>query len=150
MKYHFKPMQSEDEWKWATERTQATECEDTKGILALNEYNDIVAATIMDSWSYNSVIMHIAVDDIWCFKHGYPEEVFNYVFNTAGKGIAIGITPGDNPKALSFNKRIGFEVIYRIRDGYKVGIDYVVQEFRKENCKYLRNRYGQEIHSRAA
>lgn len=150
MKYLFRAMISPLDWAWATERTQATRCEDTKGILALNEDYDIVAATIMDSWSYNSVIMHIAIDDIWCMKHGYPEEVFNYVFNTAGKGIAIGITPADNPKALNFNKRVGFEEIYRIRDGYRLGTDYVVQEKRKENCKYLRNRYGQEIHSRAA
>lgn len=83
-------------------------------------------------------------------KHGYPEEVFNYVFNTCDKGVIIGVTPSNNERALRFNKRVGLTEIYRIKDGYAVGIDYVVQELRKENCKYLRDTDGQEIHTEAA
>ncbi len=81
-------------------------------------------------------------------KHGYPEEVFNYVFNTCDKGVVIGVTPSNNEQALKFNAHLGLTEIYRIKDGYDVGIDYVVQQLRKENCRYIE--HGQEIHTEAA
>ena len=82
------------------------------------------------------------------FRHGFAEEVFNYIFNTAGRGVVIGVTPADNAPALKFNKHIGLVELYRIKDGYAQGVDYVVQELRKENCRYIE--HGKEINSNAA
>jgi hypothetical protein len=103
-----------------------------RGVVAYKE-GRIVAAVVLDSWSETSCTIHIAVEDPLVFRHGFAEEVFGYVFEFANRRVIIGVTPSNNAKALKFNKHIGFREIYRIRDGYDVGVDYVVQEFRKED-----------------
>ena len=147
MKYEFKPLNLRPEWKWVAERAKCSLCEDTKGIVAYLG-DKIVAIVALDSWSYNSVTIHIAVEDPYVFRHGFAEECFNYIFNTCGKGVLIGVTPANNEVALKFNRHVGLVEIYRISDGYDLGIDYVVQELRKEDCRYIE--HGQEIHSNAA
>ena len=112
-------------------------CEDTKGIIAWGDEGIPLAICVLDSWSYNSCQIHIWIESAFVLKHGFAEEVFNYVFNTCQRNMIIGVTPSDNPKALKFIKHIGFEELYRIKDGYKVGVDYVVTEIRKENCRYI-------------
>lgn len=144
----FLPISRNEEWEWVSSRAKCVRCADTKGIVAYKD-GKIVGAVALDTWAHNSVHIHIAFEDMFIFKHGFPETVFDYVFNTCDKGVIIGVTPASNEKALRFNEHIGFEEIFRVRDGYEIGIDFVVQEYRKENCKYIRKEDGQ-IHSRAA
>jgi len=145
----FKALNTEEEWLWVAKRANCNYCEDTKGIVAWKD-GSIQAAIVLDSWSFNAVTIHIAVENPLVFKHGFAEVCFVYIFNTCDKGVLIGITPADNKTALRFNRKIGLTEIYRVKDGYKVGVDYVVQELRKEDCKYLRESDGQEIYARSA
>lgn len=131
------PMSRQEEWNWMKERAQVTWTESTKGMVCYKD-GEIVGMVIMDGWTSNSCRMHIAVDDMLIFKHGWPEEVFNYVFNECDKGLIIGITPAHMGKVLRFNRHVGFVETYRVKDGHEEGIDLVVQEKRKENCRYLR------------
>ena len=108
---------------------------DTKGITAFDEKGLPVAVCVFDSWSYNSCQIHIWIENAFVLRSGFAEEVFNFVFNS-GRTMIIGVTPADNDKALKFIKHMGFEEIFRIKDGYKIGVDYVVTEIRKENCRY--------------
>lgn len=147
MTYTYRPLTNRDEWEWASARAECNWCEDTKGVIAYKNL-EIVGAVILDSWSFNSVTIHLAIEDPMTLRHGYPEEVFGYVFNTCGRNIILGATPSDNLKALKFNKHIGFTEVYRVKDGYKVGVDFVIFELRKENCRYIE--HGKEEHSAAA
>ena len=146
--YTFHGMVSEEEWDWIKERAQCVRCEDTVGMTAYCD-GELVGAVAFDTWSYNSCVIHIAFEDFLTFKHGWPEAVFGYIFNQCDKGVIIGHTPASNVKALRFNKHIGFVELCRIKDGYEEGIDVVIQEYRKENCKYIRNEDGQ-IRSQSA
>ena len=115
-------------------------CEDTKGITALDGDNVPQAVCVFDSWSHNSCIIHIWINNPFVLKHGFAEEVFNFVFSEeSGRTKIIGITPSDNLKAVKFIKNIGFKEVYRISDGYKVGVDYVVTEMNKDKCRYYNN-----------
>jgi hypothetical protein len=141
-------MSRNEEWEWIHARAECVRCADTKGIVAYKN-GDIVGMVAFDTWAHNSVHIHIAFEDLFIFKHGWGEVVFNYAFNTCDKGVIIGVTPACNKKALRFNKHIGFEEIFRVKDGFEVGIDFVITEYRKENCKYIRKEDGQ-IYSRCA
>lgn len=141
------PLQREEEFKWVQEAAECALCDDMNGIVMYRD-GDIVAGILLESWSHNSVTIHIRVDDPLAFKHGFAEECFHYIFIETNRGVLIGITPANNEASLRFNKHIGLREIYRISDGYDVGIDYVVQELRKENCRYIE--HGQEIHTEAA
>lgn len=146
MKYEFKSLNLRPEWRWISDRAQCLASEDTKGIVAYKN-RDIVAAIALDNWSFNSVTIHVAIDDPYVMRYGFLEECFEYIFSTCDKGVLIGITPADNARALKFNRHLGFEEIYRVQDGYKIGVDYVIQQLRRENCRYLN---GQKGNSRAA
>ena len=115
-------------------------CEDTRGITALDDSDKVQAVCILDSWSYNSCNIHIWINSPFVLKHGFAEEIFNFVFSEeSGRTKIIGVTPADNLKAVKFIKHIGFNEVYRVLDGYKVGVDYVVTEMNKDKCRYYQN-----------
>ena len=136
-----------EELHWLKVRAECAMTDDMNGIVCYRDDN-LVAAVGLESWSHNSVTIHIVIEDPLVFKHRYAEEVFKYIFEDCDRGLVIGVTPANNEKALAFNRHIGLTEIYRIADGYDVGIDYVVQELRKENCRYIE--HGKEIHTEAA
>ncbi len=114
--------------------------EDSRGITALKD-GEPVAVCIMDNWSHNSCMMHIWIGNPMVLRHGFAEEVFGFVFSN-GREKVIGITPSDNQKALKFNAHIGFQEIGRIKDGYKVGVDFVLTELNKSECRFIN---GEEV-----
>lgn len=144
-KYWFKPFR---EWHLGDipEEARPRLCSDTKGVVVENAEGAIVAAALMDSWTENSCMIHVYIGDPRVIKHRFCEEVFNYVFNTSGRSVIIGATPADNKKALKFNAHVGFEEVTRIPDGYAKGIDYVITQCRKENCRWLEPAEEQETH----
>ena len=128
---------------WFLQRNPICRVSDAKGIVAWRG-REIQAMAIMDTWATNSCQIHIVVDNPMVFRHGFKEKVLDYIFLTCNRGIVYGLTPADNKKALRFSKHIGFEHCMNLKDGYKIGIDLVLQEIRKE--KY----YGKASYSRAA
>jgi len=105
-----------------------------KGISLISE-NRILAVAGYDRWTDNCVEMHIWADFL---IPGFVRAAFEYPFIQAGKGLVIGVIAGNNVAALSFTQRLGFEVKYVIKDGNAVGVDLVLQEMRKENCRWIR------------
>lgn len=100
--------------------------------------NVIRAMVGYDRWAPNSVQMHIYISDKFAMNHQFVREAFTYPFVTCDKGVAIGVTPADNLDALKFNENIGFVETYRMKDGWDVGVDVVVQEMRRENCRWIK------------
>ena len=121
--------------KWAKLLVEMVLCEDTKGIVA--ERNNVpIGVIILDSWTHNSVQCHIGVTDPLCLTK-IPYIVAEYVFITAGRKMLIGLTPSNKEKAIRLNKHFGFTEITRIPDAYADGIDYIIYQMKKEDCKYL-------------
>lgn len=98
---------------------------------------DRLAAVVLDSWSANSCLSHVVIEDPIALRHGLLETTCLYVFNVKGLGLLTGLTPADNLKALKFNKSVGFRETYRISNGYKPGVDFVLQEMRKDECRWI-------------
>ena len=96
----------------------------------------ICACAGFDSWTPNSVQVHV-----WGvrFTRQFIREVCKYMFVACKKRLAIGVTPGDNAKALDFNRRIGFRVVHVIPDGWDLGTSMVIQELRINECIWMVN-----------
>ena len=122
-------------------------CEDTKGIIGVDAEGDYVACALLDSWSHTAVQAHIWIRNPLAIKAGFLTEIANYVYGFGGREIIVGLVPADNQKALNFDRRIGFTEIGRIKDGHAVGVDVVILEMRKDDCRWFT--YGKEG-SRAA
>ena len=125
--------------QWITEKIDLLKVADAKGIAAESDDGRILGVCMMDTWLENSVQIHIAASPACFRKYTFLREVFNYIFITANRQIAIGIVNSDNQKALKFDKKLGFIEIARIKDGCKTGVDTVLLELRRENCIWINN-----------
>lgn len=134
--FSFIPLQ-EQHWPLIPDEGKPTLSAGTKGIVAVDEAEKLVAACTFDNWAFNSCQIHIYIANPFVLKHGFAQEVFEYAFNTCGKGIVLGVTAADNLKALKFIKNIGLTEIFRIPDGYKDGVDFILTQLRKEDCRWI-------------
>lgn len=107
----------------------------------MNDYLELVACVGYDHWTPNSVQMHIWIPRPQEVSKRFYLEGFRYPFAMCGRGLVIGITPSNNAAALHFNRRVGFKEVYRMKDAWEPGVDFVVQEMRKEDCRWLRSRH---------
>jgi|TARA_R110000803_G_scaffold85167_1_gene151441 hypothetical protein len=121
-------------------------CEDTRGITALDSEKGPVGICLMDSWTDNSVQIHIWIANPLILKHGFAEEVFGFIFGS-GRNVVIGSTPSDNPKALKFIKHMGLKEVARLPDVYGDGVDAVLTVMKKDDCRWIE--HGQQKIRRA-
>lgn len=123
---------------WIAENLDPIFCDDTRGILALDkDKGTILAAGLMDQWTKTSCQMHVVIRNPFVIRHGFIHEVFTYVFSYCGRKKAFALIPGNNKESVNFAKRIGFSEIGRLPEAYDEGVDYVVCQLDRENCKYI-------------
>ena len=117
-------------------------CADTRGVVAVDDEGRVLAASLMDTWSFNSCHMHLFIENPFVIRHGFLQELFGFVFgDESGREVAIGIIAEDNKKSLKMAKHLGFKEVSRIPDGYKKGVDYVLTHLRKEDCKWIGDKH---------
>ena len=103
------------------------------------ETGETLAVVGYDYWTPNAVQMHIWIKDMKALVgRVLLKEAFAYPFEQAGRTVVIATTPADNTDCLAFTKWIGFTELYRIKDGWSIGVDMVIQELRKDNCPWLK------------
>jgi hypothetical protein len=129
------------DWGWVNQQVGIKRCEDTGGIMAIDSTtNSTVGACIMDNWTNNSVQCHFMISSPMVLKHGFLEDCFDFMFNVGNVSRIYGLVPGNNFKALKFNKHMGFTVKAVMEEAYEVGIDYILLEMKKDNCRFLDSR----------
>ena len=110
---------------------------DIKGLVAVDHCNEKAGMVILDSWTENSVQAHIKVTNKMCMRTGgLLNEVARYVYDVAGMGLMMGFLRSDNPKAIEFDKKLGFIVEHIVKDGYAVGVDCVILSMTRDQCNY--------------
>ena len=130
-------------WMQIPDDARPRHCEDTRGIVAIDDFGEMQAACVLDTWTENACQIHIYIPNPFVLKHGFQQEVFNFVFNS-GRELIVGVTPSDNHKALKFIKHMGFTHVTTIPDGYEKGVDFIITQLRKENCDWIGEADGQQ------
>jgi len=98
------------------------------GIVAHDEKRGVQAMDGFDFWTPLSVHAHIAVLNPHALR-GLWREVQKYL-TQHGRRLIIGMTPSHLPRALRLIKGLGFEEVYRIRQGWNEDSDIVITEYR--------------------
>lgn len=102
------------------------------------EDGSILAMVLYDHWTYNGVQVHVwSLGAKYLFHPKFVREFFRFPFEQAGRNILFTSTPADNEASLKYSEALGFKETYRVKDGWKVGVDMIFKEMRKEQCRYL-------------
>lgn len=98
------------------------------------------AMVVYDGWTPNSVQCHVfSTGPRFLLDPVYLKEIFTYPFVQCDKGLLYTITPSDSRESLAVSKALGFREVFRQKDGWDVGIDMIVKEMRKEDCRWIRS-----------
>jgi len=110
---------------------------DTRGIVAMEDDHRIHAGIVLfDQFTENSCTAHISITNPMALR-GLHIEAFKYAFNQLDKSMILGPVESDNKKALKLNAHFGFTEVARIKDAYADGVDLVLLQMKREDCKYL-------------
>lgn len=97
------------------------------------------AMVVYDSWTPNAAQVHIySSGPAHLLNRDFLQEVFTYGFVQCSKGKLFTITPSNAQDSLAVSKALGFREVFRQIDGWDVGIDMVVKEMIRSECRYLR------------
>ena len=132
----FVPFTFEDHGEWVKSLLSPIYCEDTKGIVAEKD-GEPVGVMLCDMWTHNSVQVHIGITDKMCLKHKMHYEFCDWVFNVCDRQMMLGLVPSNNLQALKLDKHFGFKEVGRIPNAIKDGVDYVIMQLTKDECKYI-------------
>lgn len=138
MRVHIEPLDRYRDWGYVKKYASAIACEDTCGIVAIDlDTGKQLAAAVFDMFTPNSAQTHIVMTNPIVLRHKFLESAAEFVFIHAKRNVIYGLVPADNVKAVKFDKHIGFVEQIRLKDGFKKGVDYIIFEMRKENCRWL-------------
>ncbi len=135
--FRFVTIDIKRDWGWVSSKLQCHLVEDSGGFLAVDRHGDYCAAIVFDSFTATSACCHILIENPLVIRRGFLQMAAKAIFVHGGRHVIIGLTPANNDKALEFNRRIGWKEVYRVRDGYAFGIDCVIHEMRREECRWL-------------
>lgn len=109
-----------------------------RGISAVDKNRRLLGVIGFDYWTPSSVQMHVWYASPMALRGGvFLKEAFTYAFVTNKRKVAFGVIPSDNEKALKFIWHVGFKEVARLKDGWDVGTDMVINEMRPEFCRWL-------------
>jgi len=126
-------MSIEHHWGIVQEKIGLFMSEDTRGIVAIEDDGTVSGSIVFQNWAYSSAMVHIWVENPMVIRRGLLSEACRYFFDVCGKTVMVGMTVADNYDALKFIAHVGFKEKYRIKDGFKEGVDWVLQEARRED-----------------
>ncbi len=97
------------------------------------------AMVVYDHWTPAAVQVHIySRGPAYLFKRDFLRAVFGYPFKQCGRRKLVAVTPANATASLAVSRALGFRETYRIKDGWDVGVDMIVKEMTREECRYLR------------
>lgn len=123
-------------FEWIETRTGCVLTRNARAIQALDVSGRIRGVIAYDCWTESAVQAHMAVDSpvVW---RSLLRPAFAYPFLEAGRSLLLGIIADDNPKSLAMVRRLGFRETHRVMDGWSTGVDLVLFQMRRHECRWL-------------
>jgi hypothetical protein len=127
----------DDAFAWMNSRTGWIPSPTARAIKAVDDGGNIRGVVVFNSWTKTSVQAHMAVDTPIAWRR-LVVPCFDYVFNQVGKRVLLALLPSDNARAMQLCESLGFRQAYAVRDGQAEGVDLVLFEMRREECRWLK------------
>ena len=123
--------------EWVAERVDQRGSWGDFYAMGIEQDGQIVAGVVINNYNGANATCHIAIDKrtkklVELFQH-----VCNYAFNYAKLKRLTGMVPTNEPQIIAFDKHLGFEEEFVMKDGAP-GADMMVLVMRPETCRWLR------------
>lgn len=119
---------------------RATSCAATPGMRAIKAVDATGAIRGMvgfDGWTENAAFAHMAVNTPMAWRALIP-ACFTYPFIECDREVLLGVIPANNTKSWGMASHLGFRIAHTVRDGWARGVDLLLLELRRDDCRFLR------------
>jgi len=143
-----------EHFAWLAERAHIVVNENFRAMEAISGYR-ILAMVGFDGWTPASVMLHIALSHPAALRHVLVPafrlafDPPNAVVPGCGKRLINLTVLSSNTRSLALVRALGFRETHRIRGGWSKGVDIVLFEMRRRDCRWV-NQDGQQEESWAA
>jgi hypothetical protein len=92
--------------------------------------------------------MHSAIDDPKAINRTFLRAIFEYPFVQCKLTHVIAIVSANNDRAMSIDKRLGFEEFASLSGAGLEGEDLVLLQMERSKCQWLEDsKHGKEVHT---
>ena len=124
-------------YPWIAERAKLVIDRSFRAIAAIDDYGRIAGMVGYDAFTSNSCAIHVALEKKIAARY-LIRPAFELPFLHWGLGVLLGAVIGTNQEALDLDLHLGFRQIAVLRDHWAVGVDTVLLEMRREDCRWIR------------
>lgn len=122
---------------WLAKRAQLVVSPTLRAIEATDEASGRILGMVgYDSWLPNACSMHVALEEPIAARR-LLGPAFGIPFIEMDLGLVLAWILSTNPRSLAFTRHLGFRETYRVADGWQPGIDLVLFEMRREQCRWI-------------
>lgn len=125
------------DFQWLIERTSCAASGGFRAIKAVDSQGQIRGMVGYDLWTKNAVTCHMAVETPIAWRALIP-ACFQYPFEECRREIMLGVIPADNTKSWGMAGHLGFKLVHTVRDGWARGVDLLMLELRRDDCRFLK------------
>lgn len=128
--------QSERVGEWVAERVDQRGSWGDFYAMGVEQDGQIVAGAVLNNYNGANATCHIAIDKRTKLLVEMIRHFCNYAFNHAKLKRLTGMVPTNEPHIIAFDKHLGFEEEYVMKDGAP-GADMMVLVMRPDTCRWL-------------
>ena len=125
-----------EHYSWIAERANLKVGPDLRAIEAVDG-DRILGMVAYDNWMPNACSMHLAIE-VPIASRRLIKPAFGIAFIEFKRQVVIGYVLSNNAKALALDLHLGFKEVGRLRDAWGPGVDMVIMEMRREDCRWLK------------
>jgi RimJ/RimL family protein N-acetyltransferase len=105
--------------------------------IGIEDDGRIVAGVVINNYNGANATCHIAIGKQTRLLLDLFRYVGDYAFNHCGLKRLTGMVPTNEPRVIEFDKHLGFEEEFVMKDGAP-GADMVVLVMRADSCRWLK------------
>ena len=128
--------------RWVCKKLHACYEEGAEGI-GLERGGDLVAGVCYENWNGRSIMCHIVIDGRMTPE--YLAAIFHYPFVYLVVDKIIVPIVQSNKDSIKFVMKLGFTYSTALKDAHPDG-DINLYEMKREDCRYVGERYAKRIH----
>jgi len=125
-----------DHYGWIASRAALNIGPQFRAIEAVDAEGRIHGMVGYDGWTQSAVSVHVAVDHPAALRH-LVGPGFRIPFDEFNRTVVVATVLSSNHRSLRLVKHLGFIETHRIVDGWDLGVDLVLFEMRRPQCRWV-------------